>query len=383
MSQIIIKPPVINNSDQRARMSCQICIPDREAVELWYEVESEYGKYLTPTSDAFVTAFLPYAMQHGLDVKVEGVMSEKLYFQLTSILIPMLAKYSAVFKQIRIFADKRTNIDHCAVPHAATGLSRGVDSFDAICQALKAEDSHKLTHLTFFNVGSHRSTTGNTAEQAGELFRKRLTLSEQAAAEIKLPVVAVDSNLGSLLTQKYIVIHHFCSFSAILALQKLFSSYYYASGYDLREFSVNKVDVCSAYYAPVLAQCLSTESTDFYISGMEKTRMDKVEYISKFPLTYPLLNVCYYEEMNCGRCEKCVRTQFELYALGKLELYRDSFDVDRFLKDKDKYMDFVLRHQNNSDFRDILLTMKRNNLKLSASQKLRKAVYRLFLKIKK
>lgn len=382
MPKIIIHKPEISLAENAARLSAVISTGEKDEV-LWYEVSSEYAQYLTDTADAFLTAYLPYAMQHGADIEVEGAVSERLYFQLTGTLIPILAKYSKIFKKINIRAKYFTANNHCVTPHAATGFSRGVDSFDAVCQALEAENSQKLTHLTLFNVGSHRSTTGNTPAQAQELFRKRLEISTETARPLNLPIVAVNSNLGELLTLKYIIVHHFCSFSAVLALQKLFSSYYYASGFALDEFSIKKCDVCSAYYAPVLAQCLSTESTEFYISGQEKSRLDKVEFISHFPITYDKLNVCYYEEKNCGKCEKCIRTQYELYAVGKLDLYKGSFDVDSFYRNKDKYMDFVLRHQDSTDFRDILNTMRKNNLPLTTSQKLKKSAYSAFLRFRK
>lgn len=104
---------------------------------------------------------------------------------------------------------------------------------------------------------------------------------------------------------------------------------------------------------------LSTESTDFYITGLEKTRLEKVDFISKFPITYDNLNVCYYGENNCGHCEKCVRTQFELMALGKLELYKNVFDIPKFYRDKNKYMNYVLKHQNKDYYAEILSLMKR------------------------
>lgn len=90
-----------------------------------------------------------------------------------------------------------------------------------------------------------------------------------------------------------------------------------------KQFSIKQCDTGSAHYEAFTASMLSTESTDFYITGLEKTRLEKVDFISKFPITYDNLNVCYYGENNCGHCEKCVRTQFELMALGKLELYKN------------------------------------------------------------
>lgn len=58
--------------------------------------------------------------------------------------------------------------------------------------------------------------------------------------------------------------------------------------------------------------------------------MDKVKYISEFPITYKALNVCNDNAANCLTCDKCIRTMGELYAIKKLDNYREVFDVDHF-----------------------------------------------------
>mgnify|MGYP007132130948 FL=1 len=165
-------------------------------------------------------------------------------------------------------------------------------------------------------------------------------------------------------------------------MQKFFKNYYYASGYPISSFSIKQCDTGSAHYEAFTASMLSTESTDFYITGLEKTRLEKVDFISKFPITYDNLNVCYYGENNCGHCEKCVRTQFELMALGKLELYKNVFDIPKFYRDKNKYMDYVLKHQNKDYYAEILSLMKKKGFKLTPMQKIKKAVYAVYLKFR-
>lgn len=93
--------------------------------------------------------------------------------------------------------------------------------------------------------------------------------------------------------------------------------------------------------------------------------------------------MCYYGENNCGHCEKCVRTQFELMALGKLELYKNVFDIPKFYRDKNKYMDYVLKHQNKDYYAEILSLMKKKGFKLTPIQKIKKAVYAVYLKFRR
>lgn len=320
-------------------------------------------------------------MNNSLNISAEAKMSKQLCFQLNKILIPVLTKNSKLFNKISISAKELTQENYCCKNASATGFSRGVDSFDTIC-SLSENRTEKLSHLTFFNVGSHRSTADYTPEQSAELYENRLEIAKKSAKIFDMPLIDINSNLGEHLTLPYVKVHHYCSFSAVLCMQKFFKNYYYASGYPISSFSIKQCDTGSVHYEAFTASMLSTESTDFYITGLEKTRIEKVDFISKFPITYDNLNVCYYGENNCGHCEKCVRTQFELMALGKLELYKNVFDIPKFYRDKNKYMNYVLKHQNKDYYAEILSIMKKKGFKLTPIQKIKKAVYAVYLKFR-
>lgn len=379
MESLIISKPKIEKVGDRARLCSEICEKGKQPYTLWFDVDAQYADYLTDSADAFVVAMLPYAMNNNLNISAEAKMSKKLCFQLNEILIPVLAKNSKLFGKISVSAKELTEENYCSVNSSATGFSRGVDSFDTIC-SLTNNDIDKLTHLTFFNVGSHRSTANYTPEQSAELYLSRLNVAKNSAKIFDMPLIDINSNLGEHLTLPFVKIHHYCSFAAVLCMQGFFKNYYYASGYPISSFSIKKCDSGSAYYEALTAGMLSTESTSFYITGLDKTRLEKVDYISKFPITYNNLNVCYYEETNCGHCEKCVRTQFELLTLGKLDLYKNVFDIPKFYRDKNKYMDYVLKHQNKYYYAEILELMKKQGLKLTPVQKIKKVIYSLYLK---
>lgn len=381
METLIIGKPKIEKLDNRARLCSKISENGKPSYTLWFDVDAKYADYLTESADAFVVALLPYAMNNSLNISAEAKMSKQLCFQLNEIFIPVLTKNSKLFNKISISAKELTQENYCCKNASATGFSRGVDSFDTICN-LSENRTEKLSHLTFFNVGSHRSTANYTPEQSAELYENRLEIAKKSAKIFDMPLIDINSNLGEHLTLPYVKIHHYCSFSAVLCMQKFFKNYYYASGYPISSFSIKQCDTGSAHYEAFTASMLSTESTDFYITGLEKTRLEKVDFISKFPITYDNLNVCYYGENNCGHCEKCIRTQFELMALGKLELYKNVFDIPKFYRDKNKYMNYVLKHQNNDYYAEILSLMKKKGFKLTPIQKIKKAVYAIYLKFR-
>ena len=71
---------------------------------LWYRVKPEYGKYLCDDrADSFVITFLTFAMRRDLDIWSAYPISEKLWFQLTTQVIPQLAVTSkGIGKEIRV-----------------------------------------------------------------------------------------------------------------------------------------------------------------------------------------------------------------------------------------------------------------------------------------
>lgn len=63
-------------------------------------------------------------------------------------------------------------------------------------------------------------------------------------------------------------------------------------------------------------------------TGGTHTRLERVEFLGRHPAVLRELRVCYQPHAggaNCGHCEKCVRTQLELRAVGLGEATREIF----------------------------------------------------------
>lgn len=361
---IIVNKPYITKTEKYTRLCCKIEVDESEDI-VWYEVENEYAEYLCYEKvDAFVVAILPYAMAFGHDIKVvASYISETLYWQLTNLFIPTLHKYSNYYKEISLDS-KVTNLkfDTYAV---GTGFSAGVDSFFSI---LKNRDtitkSYNLTHVTYFNVGANGSYGGMDAENR---FKNRIELFEEYVNNCGLKFVKVNSNISDFIMMSFNFTHSYRSFSAVLALQKLFKKYYYSAGFSLKEFAINPYD--SAYYDLLNAYCFSVESTDIYTTGSAESRVEKLMYIAEYPETYTMLNVCNLNDSNCKTCEKCIRTMAGLYSINKLEKYKDVFDIQHFRKHRIKNMAFVLSKSADGTpegkmYDEIVEQMKKNRLRI-------------------
>jgi hypothetical protein len=75
---------------------------------------------------------------------------------------------------------------------------------------------------------------------------------------------------------------------------------------------------------PLIDPYYSSSDLRVHHDGIELSRLDKVRLIADWPVALENLRVCNrflaYEpgKLNCGKCEKCVRTMLELLVLGKL-----------------------------------------------------------------
>jgi hypothetical protein len=76
---------------------------------------------------------------------------------------------------------------------------------------------------------------------------------------------------------------------------------------------------------PDLDPLLSSESMRFVHHGSHVNRVQKLELVTRSPLSYGRLRVCWIQDIglkNCGVCEKCVRTQIALDIVGELAKYK-------------------------------------------------------------
>ena len=326
---------------------------------LWFSTTKEFGRYLChERGDAFLVAMLLYAMERGEDIHVLAPISERLYYTLTKHYLKAIAEIFPEFHRIQITCD----IDAGHLENAGgvgTGLSCGIDSF---CTVIEHTDEscppdYKLTHFTFFNVGASGDYGG---DHARELFHQRVEAVKPCADKLQLPLVTLDSNISEVLDMKFLPTSTYRNVAAVLALQKLFKTYYYSSSSPLRKLEFNPFypSRCDVYTLDML----STNDTKFYLAGEIYSRVDKTGIVSTHPLSYEYLNVCGVAEKNCSRCHKCQRTLVTLDVLGKLDLYEKVFDLDDYRAHRSKYFGLILSGRKEDLFKqEIYAAIKRDD----------------------
>ena len=352
-----IKSPDVTTSAGKSRLTFELHDPVKGIYPLYFETDSRYGQYLvSELSDSCVVCVLLYAMENDYDIRCEGAISERLYNQLTSYFIPAISRNIPHYRKINIICETSNAEFHPQAVGAA--MSCGVDSFYTALKNLQHPQgsSLRITHLCLFNDGS----AGNDGEKSRRLWAGRAENDRRAAAELGCEFLTCDSNANEFLMQDHLKTHTTRTLAFVLALQKLFSVYYFSSTFPFSKFHFTEKD--PAYYDIFTLSLLSTQNVRFELVGGETTRLGKVAYITQYDITRKYLNVCVGCTVeNDSTCGKCVRTMLELYLLGKLDDYSSVFDTELFRRKKKRYIYEAIMQRNNPDIAEVLCELKRRN----------------------
>lgn len=373
MGKIKIETSYIKRTGRRSRLCADVQWNNR-CRTLWFEVESEFEEYLCyERADGFLIALLPFAMINNLDIEVNGCVSEKLLYQLKSLLLPTLASNIPKFHLINIYS-KTDNTVLKSQNSVGTGLTGGIDAFYTVLNHMTSPyNGYNLTHITFFNIMNSPMWKSYGEDSSRDFFNARVEYIRPVVGTLGLKFVPVDTNFD--LMYRDLSLMETCTFrffGMVLAIQKLFKNYYWSSSYTVSQFKVTISDI--EYFDLLSLHCVSNENMVFYSTGSEVSRLEKTKFISDFEITYNYLNVCWLEIHNCTRCDKCMRTMMSLYSIGKLNHYSKVFDLEYFLQNKDKYIGYMLFGSTHPEMKkwytEILKCYLDNNLKITCGARI-------------
>ena len=307
---------------------------------MWYKVTNEYAPYLCPErADAFVVACLYFSMVSGLNIVSDIPLTSCLLYQLNEQHIPLLCNNNSGFKRVSVKAPISSEIAK-SKEFVGTGISCGIDSFCTILLGLKdtLPVENRLTHLAVFNTGSlnfygyeNISSLQSWREETEQELTYHLKEGKTVADELGLSFIGIDSNIPDLYQGAFLLSHTYRNLSCILATQKMWATYYYAS---TGEGIIYKPDLRkdAGLYDVSTVTNLSLYHLKMYTSAFEVTRMQKLEMIANHPVVQTHLNVCSHGKVNCGHCTKCKRTLLNLELLGKVEEFGKAFPDMTFYK---------------------------------------------------
>ena len=323
----------------------------KENGTMWFSVPTEYRKYLcSERSDAFVIACLWYAMVTGSDISFEAPLSASLFEGLTGKLLPSLAGDG--FRQISLCG----SVSDEPIWHedgVVAGMSCGVDSlYTLACYGGNgAPEGLRLTHLVYYD-GNYLFTRKEPPYDLDEIYRKASIPHARFAAHASiiakhhgLPFIFVQHNMdrdfyrgGRIYSSMYRFL------ACTLALEHLYGTYISSSSGHEDNVEVS-LFVPTQHYENLLCDSCSTETLD-YVTSDHESRSVKLRALADDVDAQKYMAVCYQpgeNGENCGECYACWKTMIPLDIIGKLDSFRESFDLDKYYANRKKVFTDLIR----------------------------------------
>lgn len=334
---IIIEHPYIQVVGNRVRLVANI-INDEDKKEMYFEVDKEYQDYLcTEVIDAFVIGVLNFAMSRGENICSDVPVSERLYYQLETYFIPTMKEVRpSCYKEIKIDVPV-SDIRFENAKAVGTSASGGVDSFYSISRHTGfVSTRYRLTHLLIAN----QFNKYGSEEEVREEFKQLISDIKDIPENYGLELITMYTNHHEFLFDGFVQEYSLRICSYALALAKLFETYYVSSGVAFKEFGFANHD--SDGFDIFNLALASTDSLTFYSSGGEVGRTEKIRFFSQDEFIQKKLKVCNDDKhVNCGKCEKCMRTMLSLDIIGELDGFKESFPLEEFKKRRRRFVTIV------------------------------------------
>ena len=291
--------------------------------ELWFAFSSDHREHVTDHLNGFAVALLPLAMTFGEDIQMKGVLSPRLLRGMQEYQHLQCAWKPTSFKSMRIDADHLLPApSHTSKTGVACSFSGGIDSFHTLWRHLpdnEPNSKYRIPHCLMINGFDADSDVDNLGH-----FSRIQSSFEPMLADLGIQLVVCRTNYMSFSDPNILK----QSFGAMLTapamvLGDLISCFFVPASYRFDEFFRDGSHL-------VMDHLLSTESMETVHDSSHLIRPEKTAVVSTWNATHSTLRVCFnttgYSQdtrsiVNCGRCEKCIRTMKTLEIFGTLESY--------------------------------------------------------------
>jgi len=321
-------------------------VADQPEKVVYIETETAFADDIVSHPHAFlVGCFIPAMHLGEKRLVIEGdicpVLSEGL---LTAMAI--LSDWSGgSLKPLSIEAGTLATARHSKrSSRAALFMSGGIDSL----AALKLNrDRYPETHPGYIKdcLLVHGFDIGGVIARGMKyhVFDRAKQAMAQIAADTQVALIPVYTNIRHLCDDRDLWLTRF--FGAVLAavahaFDRRISLAYIGSSYDLPNLAP-----CGSH--PLLDPEYSSHDLKIRHRDLEVPRIDKIRSIADWDIGLNNMRVCLAnvkDRLNCGKCEKCVRTMLGLEAAGVLSKMT-SFDGDPVTPDLLDAFSITIRHR--------------------------------------
>jgi hypothetical protein len=293
---------------------------DKPPREIFIETETAFAGDLAVIPHAFaVGCLIPALYFKEARLSLEAAICPGLKEGLETVMAIMQHWTAGAFAPLAIEAPLlKTGLYAENARHAAIFLSGGMDSLAALKRIM---DTYAPSHPGYPHDALlvHGFDIGGVVARGAKhhVFERAKAAMAPVAAEAGLTLIPVYTNIRHLCDERDLWLNQF--FGAVLA----------AAAHALAP-RINLAWLASSYDIPHLHPCGSHPMLDPAYGSFDLairhrdaglSRMDKLKVVAGWDTAFQNFRVCLAntpDQLNCGRCEKCVRTMLELEALGLL-----------------------------------------------------------------
>ncbi|TYO95850.1 hypothetical protein EDC39_11657 [Geothermobacter ehrlichii] len=302
--------------------------PDRE---VWFATEPEYADALWLTADPFLLGTLLPALEKGeRRLSIAADLCPRLLEGLQTALGILVSWYGDRYRAIPIEGTGLRLPRPDRLDHTAVFMSGGIDALAAL----------RINHLHYPPGHRNRIRSGilmhgfdiggvirhGSKQHVHDRARRFL---QPVVEETGIELIPAWTNVRHLHDDSAFFLGKY--FGALLcsmaqALTGRIDRVVLASSYDLENLGP-----CGSH--PMLDHLYGSADLEVFHAQPEMRRIDKLRLIADWETGLHNMRVCLQnvpDRLNCGWCEKCLRTMAGLVALGKLEQSRafEESDLD-------------------------------------------------------
>jgi hypothetical protein len=266
------------------------------------EVFFESDAPLVAAAEAFLGAFLFPAMSQGMSLRVAAPVCPEWLSHMDAVR-PTVGRWWS-YTGGEIFHEGEAS--HAQRPEWGLFFGGGVDSFSTL-----QREHERLRHLIYVQG---YDVSIRDPERLDRILEWNRAVAEETGKEL----ITVRTNLRRHKIFRSITWEH--TYGAALV----------AVAHMLREVCGTLL-ISAGFYLPEtfphgshheLDPLWSSKATRIVYYGYDRRRREKTAAIASYPPAQKYLRVCWEHrkpELNCGECEKCLRTQLELFTSGNLD----------------------------------------------------------------
>jgi hypothetical protein len=312
----------LNTKGNRTRAVATITWEDcnQPKRDVFIETESRFSDAISCNPNAFIVGCLLPAMHYGEKrIKIEEAICPFLNEGLNTAMGIIQHWSDGSYRPLLIEAKKARHTPYLDQKrHAALFMSGGIDSLAAL----------RLSQLNYpkTHPGAIRDCLLVHGFDIGGVVERGMKYPVFDRAKAAISDLVKDANVN--LIPVYTNIRHLCD-NRDLWLEKFFGAVLaaVAHAFDSR---LNMVFIASSYDITHLHPCGSHPLLDPVYSSynlrivhrdLSLSRMEKLQIVASWDAAFQHLRVCLAnvpDRLNCGKCEKCVRTMLEFLAINKL-----------------------------------------------------------------